>query len=78
MGGRVGCCLLGNAVLITSEWEGRERLHDAGDRQITTSARENKLGGERKSRVRSAIRWVSKSEGKDVNVALLSGRRAAN
>lgn len=73
MGGRVGCYLLGN---------GRECLRD---QQITTSAREKKLGRERKSGVRAVIRWVSDSGGKEVSVALLSeeegsqsGRRSEN
>lgn len=49
MGGRVDRYLLGNAaVLITSEEEGRERLHDTGDAADNDVSAGETLGKRRK------------------------------
>lgn len=49
MGGRVARYLLGNAaLLIKSEEEGRERLHDTGDAPDNNGSAQEKLGKRRK------------------------------
>lgn len=49
MGGLVARYLLGNAaLLIKSEEEGRERLHDAGDAPDNNGGAREKLGKGRK------------------------------